>query len=770
MTERITEITLQAFRGVREPFTLRFDLGRSCVVLGGNATGKSSIVDAIEWYFRGTVEALNKEGRKSAIRHTGAPAELKTQVSVSTDGDLGGTVDMTSRTPALIAEIGKSEFPILRGRTLVDFVEQPKGEKYKTLAELLGFDAIDELRRDLQSAKNDLQHDLESAERLRSQKATALSAHITEPSQETIYAGLVERCAVAEIAAPGSIEEALDPDWWKDIAPEPQAESKAGRLSVLLGDANALSEQSTSLDPIDAWNQFVETGGVETLLIDFFRAARKLLASDQAQEDRCPLCLQPAQHSALTMRVTEVLRELEQAEADLDRARRNARKFVATLKSVHDARLAIADRAKGLGLKLDEPPDFQSDRFLNRVSNVERMQRDFAEVYLGAIQVWDKEASHALEDAIPEPATERERALVEIGVLHTLAIEWRDASREAVRRRRASDLAERLFNRYQERQSAYLNQTLEEISAHCSAIYAFLHPHEGIESVAVEVVTEKGAELIADFYGHREQPIQRVLSESHLSSLGLALFLAMAETFNDSLGFLVLDDVISSFDRNHRGRLAVLLASEFEDRQLIVLTHDEQFCTRIGRLAPSWVRHELTSWSYEAGPQTKSRDLEQMLEEAKNALRVDDRVAAAQKGRRALEGFLQEACEELEALLPFRRGVDNERRMAEEVMKGLRRTLKDRAKALYKDVDPLLKAIEGDLHAALNWEVHASQGGTSNREITDALARIEELIDTFTCDACETRVWRMGSPESGRCRCGASRFPPQRLSPPLKTV
>lgn len=90
MSERITEVTLQAFRGVLEPFTLCFDGGRSGLVLGDNATGKSSVVDAIEWYFSGTVEALNKEGRKSAIRHTGASKELETRVSVSTDGVLGG--------------------------------------------------------------------------------------------------------------------------------------------------------------------------------------------------------------------------------------------------------------------------------------------------------------------------------------------------------------------------------------------------------------------------------------------------------------------------------------------------------------------------------------------------------------------------------------------------------------------------------------------------------------------------------------------------------
>ena len=167
----------------------------------------------------------------------------------------------------------------------------------------------------------------------------------------------------------------------------------------------------------------------------------------------------------------------------------------------------------------------------------------------------------------------------------------------------------------------------------------------------------------------------------------------MAETFNDDLSFLVLDDVVNSFDRDHRGRLAELLVSQFSDKQLIILTHDEQFYDRICRLAPSWIGEQFTSWSYSDGPRTRRHTAERFLAEAGEELSVGNRVGAAQKGRRALEEFLQEACEELEALLPFRRGQRNDRRMADEVMKGLRRALRDRAKPLYQRVSPLLQLL-----------------------------------------------------------------------------
>ncbi|OGO48869.1 MAG: hypothetical protein A2W34_02430 [Chloroflexi bacterium RBG_16_64_32] len=234
----------------------------------------------------------------------------------------------------------------------------------------------------------------------------------------------------------------------------------------------------------------------------------------------------------------------------------------------------------------------------------------------------------------------------------------------------------------------------------------------------------------------------------------------MAKTFNEQLGFLMLDDIVNSFDREHRGRLAELLVDKFEDTQLVVLTHDDQFFTHLCGRAPSWVRDHFTSWSYEGGPRTKRYESDRLLQEANDELALGKRMQAAQVTRRALEEFLQEACEQLEALLPFRRGQANDKRMADEVIKGLRRTLKDRARALYHELEGLLTALEADLQAVLNIESHAAQNTSSNQEVKDALARVVELRERFTCKDCGTLVWHDGTPDAARCKCGQAQFPP----------
>jgi len=279
-------------------------------------------------------------------------------------------------------------------------------------------------------------------------------------------------------------------------------------------------------------------------------------------------------------------------------------------------------------------------------------------------------------------------------------------------------------------------------------------------AVSIEPWTAKGVELAIDFHGSRQRPPHGVLSESHLNSLAIALFLAMAETFNEKLRFLVLDDVINSFDREHRSQLADLLANEFAEWQLVVLTHDHQFFEHLTRRAPSWRKLELTSWTYGEGPRTLGYETSGILAAARERLEQGDVGGAAGKARRALEEQLQEVCQALEAPLAFRRGQANEQREIGELLRGLRRALKDHAKGLLEELEPLLKTLEADVQATLNVEVHASRGRSGGGEVKAALQRIEDLDRRWTCAACGSRVWHRGGPQAARCKCGKTTFPP----------
>src|SRR5690606_14996469 len=128
------------------------------------------------------------------------------------------------------------------------------------------------------------------------------------------------------------------------------------------------------------------------------------------------------------------------------------------------------------------------------------------------------------------------------------------------------------------------------------------NPGEAFEDLKIIPIQEedelKGITIQFKFNGTEVSPPQKYFSESHLNCYGIAFFLASVKAFNSFNKFIVLDDVISSFDSNHRKRFADLLFERFSDYQIILLTHEIEWFSYVKELAKrkSWNIHEI-KWS-----------------------------------------------------------------------------------------------------------------------------------------------------------------------------
>jgi energy-coupling factor transporter ATP-binding protein EcfA2 len=110
--------------------TVDFGPGDSIVVYGDNGTGKSTIADALEWYFTGEIELLSHEGRQHAVRYVGGDDSEVTSVEVLTDGALGGkAVFPDERTPESFQAMRRRRSSARR--TLADFINKTKTENGK---------------------------------------------------------------------------------------------------------------------------------------------------------------------------------------------------------------------------------------------------------------------------------------------------------------------------------------------------------------------------------------------------------------------------------------------------------------------------------------------------------------------------------------------------------------------------------------------------------------------------------------------------------------
>ena len=104
---------------------------------------------------------------------------------------------------------------------------------------------------------------------------------------------------------------------------------------------------------------------------------------------------------------------------------------------------------------------------------------------------------------------------------------------------------------------------------------------------------EKALHLKVELEDNEVSPAYGYLSESQLNSFGLAIFLASARHINTDFKFLILDDVINSFDAHKRPALIDLLHDEFDDFQLLVFTHDAIWRDELARRCKTWTHHQL---------------------------------------------------------------------------------------------------------------------------------------------------------------------------------
>ena len=758
MKERLTKISLQAFRGARDAYEINLDQGQSLLMYGENGTGKSSLADAIEWYFTGDIELLAKEGRDHAVRHLGATKSQKTLVQIATNGELGGSCTPKAPNKAAIEAASRETF-LLRGRTIADFVDKSKGEKWSALQRLLGLGSIDELRTDLQKARSELKRTRDDATATVKQAAAAVVAQKVEPEKKKVDAALAKLAKACGFEAQDNIDDyfALDLRSLIDPAKSPGSSRRAA-IATLVAEIEA-TKIEIDTKALEAWNETVEGDTSDPTLVDVLAAASRY-ADAHPDAKQCPVCEKKVTADAMQTRITAMLAELQEQSLRFSAAEGAARDAADALAQLQQERTRWRTKAKEVGVEL---PAIADGSKAVKGAIKERRPIDVAVIraYLDSLAAWDKAAYPLLanQSAEPEAPSTRNQA-IDFGQLLVAAKQWSDAYEAELRAKEAYERADSIFEICQAEQKKYVTSVLEQISTEVGRLFERLHPDTGkIGSVAVETWGDKGIELAVDFYGQRQRPLHGVLSESYMNSVAIVLFLAMARTFNERLNFLVLDDVVNSFDVTHRGRLGELLIEEFQDWQLVVLTHDRYFFEQVRRRVKGWSSYQVLGWSYERGPSLREQRGATDVDAALELLDAGAIGDAARRGRRGLEHVLKELCEGLEVPLPYRRGNDNEFREIAELMSGLRRLLKDdsKGKQFLAAIDPTLRALEADAQAVLNTEAHASEAGASSMEIRSTLERVREFDVLWNCEKCGSRCWK----EQGvRCRCGATPFPP----------
>jgi hypothetical protein len=330
---------------------------------------------------------------------------------------------------------------------------------------------------------------------------------------------------------------------------------------------------------------------------------------------------------------------------------------------------------------------------------------------------------------------------------------WARLNKKLLRFHEIKDSYDKVKNAYVEETKKSVQESFDSISSDVAAYFKILERDNealGEPKIKLSQDNDKAVELEVMFGGDSIIPAYKFLSESQLNSFGLSIFLASAKNFNPDFKFIILDDVINSFDVHKRPKVIDLLSEHFSDYQVLVLTHDSIWFTNLQKSFPSWKKVHFMGWDYPIGPKVKAG--KNTYEQIEESLSEDKPTEAGWNFGRYLEGTLQELCENMEAPVKFKRR--NEYSLSE-----LFQAFETRMKKKLNSTHSLVTQISdfGTDTVFRNFCDHWKDSETDYTcsEIQDIVQKWKDIENQIECENCHKfiRYEKVDSYEHISCPC-----------------
>lgn len=752
---KITGIKLEGFRSFRTQQSIKLKNGRSLCLLAENGRGKSSLVDALEFWATGDVDWVHREGiGLGALVHLDAGEAL---VEVAVEGVGVATRRLKGSKPGpltpgagpLDAEYAPGAIPILRYRTMANFVHKSANDKRAELLDLLGLESLASFRLGIRRLARAARKRAGDADR---QVSAARNAWATELDGRSIQEILGNLSVAAKLAEPLTSADQLG--MW-ELPRSPNGTSDPRAVSVL-ATSQEVVQAATAIHQVDSsrWNKTVsdsriaEQRGLSVLL----EAGRQMLAS--WENDSCPLCLQDKDKDALDEELERRSAELVIADEAFRGAQEELQTYLDGVIRLGRALTAMVDGPQPIVWPAREDLERCRDALRGHVDAVRAAMRQRSPIdstpEIPSQEVLDKVQAAAL--AAPADVGP---ALLQLAKLKGLLKAMRLAEQQLVAAATADEAMAAAAEIGEEVVEEAITAALDALNKSLASYYADLVGAEVYSDVRLDYKSEGvgGIEFAFTWDDrHPVRPPQRVMSESQLNALGLALFLARLKLEGGEWQTMALDDVVTSFDAIHRTRLVRLLDREFSNWQVILCTHDPHLSRSVEMEGSLWRHEKVTTWTAKDGSILGDAMPLQRLKQ-----RLDSGEAADEQGglaRLAIERALEKPVRKLG--LRIRHDPTNTY-SADDYRRTLVRGLGEGG---FQHADaPVLKRLADDAsitnRACHFKEVEPSVTTADLRLLIEDIAELEAL---FRCDRCNGIVWDVNDVTAHRCQCSCGKL------------
>lgn len=805
---RIDSITIEEFRGIRD-LTLDFK-EKNFAICGPNGTGKSGVVNALEFVLTGNVSRLSGEGRGDIslkkhgphVDRRNDPEKTRVKAKIAIPSlNKSFTVERNLKTPAAalvnprdpeVLEVlrlveGHPEI-VLSRRELIRYVLATPGKRAEEVQALLHLDQVEQVRSGLQKIANSCEKQLISLGTSVKQTSENLLRvlGISELTKDKVLAAVNAQRVIlglpklVDVTASTSFRDGMETSGQvrPQSIPKTQAIADIGSAREALAEVTSASTARLIADVLPEIRDLADdptiAGGVKREF--FYKTGIELI-----ETTACPFCDTQWEISEIKKYVQAKIDQLEEVSLKRKQAEKKLVPLIEILGKVQ-ARIktlvgyaALAtppinvEAARGYGADCEKGVESLTALLpilgtITVLNNLPILPQSVTET----ISELDKVVA-----ALPEP-TKQDVARELLAVAQERFEVWREARRKQKVATEQAQRARKVSDIYAMTSDTVLAGLYKAVEKDFESLYGFVNRDDEGEFKAQLIPSLGKLGFDVDFYGRGFFPPGAYHSEGHQDGMGLCLYLALMRYIQGAaFTFAVLDDVLMSVDAGHRREVCDLLKKEFPNTQFIMTTHD-----------PVWLRHMQTerliegrsavqfkSWDVDHGPiRWDDRDV---WTEIEDHLKQNEVRAAAGLLRHYLEYASAELCHRLRAPVEYR--GDGRYQLGDLLPPAIGKMRKIYSKAKdvayswnQKDVMENIAARASkfgrlaDLSNAEKWQVNVavhynSWENLGKEDFEPVVKALHELLEEFTCSDCSEYLRVLPereAPESLRCECG----------------
>ena len=807
---KIHSLEIRNIRGIRH-YQHNFQ-GKNAVILGPNGTGKSSLLDAIDFLLNGDISRLQGEGTSGiSLRKHGLNIKqlekpqlgfVKATVSVHGHGDLLSIERYISDPETLVFPNGQmgalDESVRLAGqgqhmltrRQMLRFITIPPADRAAQIQELMSLRNIEVVRKNLVSVFNKLKQKREGAkvdvEASRSSYASILGVDKYESTSVLSAVNdcrqILGTCDLEHVTSENIREHVSLPSPDDDLGFSPTLLTEYA--TNLLRDTSETKLRSVEHSERNLREKLHEVRKDDALLRSLSQQKLLELGLVLTVDDYCPLCdtiwktadlRAHLEHKVATAaNAGRILNEIRNSESEV---RSKVHRLFSNLEQILSSDWAFEEkdrvalqqwkaRLESLKTSLQDSLDSYA---LDDLTPKIFLQWLAPQSIRATIQRF-KENLKSHEDAVASVESPETVAYTRLAQAESALEQLEKLEKISADSSKAFDRIKSLSNQYVASRDQVLGEVYDSISGEFVRLYSRLHPDEETFEAKLQP-NNAGLKLHVDFYGRGLFVPNALHSDGHQDSMGLCLFLVLSERLSgEALQFMLLDDVISSIDVGHRRALATLLANEFPNRQVIVTTHDpdwnKMLVSEKFAVSPNLIRFD--RWDIEEGVvHTEYRPDWDLVEEYLNSERL---LEAATVFRNWAERFFKRECHNLKAPVPFdidgrytldaviSPGLSRFKDLLKRAMKNSRRngnsTLLATLESLEDQRRRVYMAIENEVWL-FNRMIHDNEGvPPTSIEIRNAVTAVQHFYRLLHCENCSGLLEYSQQDKVVRCKCG----------------